>query len=168
MKENGAVNNGNTLIPANGHYQARFVVSRVISSLDDIEHTIDNAVEILGYDNFADRRMSFVNDTGEATIDGLGIDTFMNYTVYLDENHDDINDITDTLTARTYTRHSEFPGNTRGIDFNKASNAVMVVPPTGVQINKDEIKSIVVLVISVSIIAIGFISNVFNKKKINN
>ena len=98
-------------IPSGGECEIKYVVSRMISSLDDIEDgDFEIASEVLRYKDSANRRMEYVN---EAT----GVDTT-------------------TVGATIQNYKGAYPGDSKDQDYaDDSTNEVIIIPPTGRQKN---------------------------------
>ena len=55
-------------IPPGGEYDLKFVASKVISSLNDLDHRLDDACEVLVYRDSANRRMAYLEKSTIADV----------------------------------------------------------------------------------------------------
>ena len=136
-------------IPAGGKYQVKIVVSKVISSAEDIQTVIDNYVEILGYrggvisdmnedgsyGKYEARRMAVFTKALYPTMELARVDRVMGkdekYGKYVGVYPGDFKDDYELTEYRIDTEELV----TEGLDLSKNSNQVMIVPPTGAKDN---------------------------------
>ena len=89
-------------IAPGGEYTTKLVVTRVVSNAEDVPNTINGAVEVMGYKNNGNRRMTFAN-TNEDPLTGSVINALEGY----------------------------YPGDVSDVDYSVSTNPVFVLPPTG-------------------------------------
>lgn len=92
-------------IPPGGDYNTKVIVSKVISSLNDIESALVDTTEVLVYKNSSNRRMAYLKKYD-----------------YMDDEYGALN---------IGLLWGVFPGDSKDQDCSEGTNLVFVIPPTG-------------------------------------
>ena len=117
LDNNGQGANG-FYIPPGGEYDIKITVTKVISSLNNLEVPLENVSEVLAYEDSANRRMAYLNNENGLTADGSSGATTVSAS--------NIQSVDNLQLVGVY------PGDSTDKDFSITNNRAFIIPPTGI------------------------------------
>ena len=117
LDNNGQGANG-FYIPPGGEYDIKITVTKVISSLNNLEVPLENVSEVLAYKDSANRRMAYLNNENGLTADGSSETTTVSATNIQSTNNSQLVGV--------------YPGDSADRDFSTTQNRAFIIPPTGI------------------------------------
>lgn len=117
LDNNGQGANG-FYIPPGGEYDIKITVTKVISSLNNLEVPLENVSEVLAYKDSANRRMAYLNNENGLTADGSSGATTVSAS--------NIQSVDNLQLVGVY------PGDSTDKDFSITNNRAFIIPPTGI------------------------------------
>ena len=116
LDNNGQGANG-FYIPPGGEFDIKITVTKVISSLDNLEVPLENVSEVLAYKDSSNRRMAYLNNENGLTADGSNGATTVSASNIQNTNNSQLVGV--------------YPGDSADKDFSITNNRAFIIPPTG-------------------------------------